>query len=247
MKKYMVPLLAVVLGAAGAGLIYQNSMNREKILSVTVDLVTAGARLEAGEVLTEAKLSRTTLPLKFCPQGAVLEKNRAGLLGQKTLLAMQPGQVLLWNYINTDPSEFGLSARLSEGERAITLSVDKRTGLDGALKPGNRVDVLATFVMPDEGKKRVTRTLLQNLTVLSLGSGQESGGYATVTLRVTAQEAELVAFAENMAELRLALRGNKDYSIIGELPAVDFSNLKEVEKATKEESIKKKNPRIIYD
>jgi pilus assembly protein CpaB len=247
MKKQLIPLFAVALGVAGAGLIYQSSLSREKILSITVEVVTAGARIEAGEILAEPKLVRTTVPVKFCPQGAVLEKNRAGLLGQKTLLALQPGQVLLWNYVNTDPFEFGLSARLSEGERAVTLSVDKRSGLDGALKPGNRVDVLATFVLPDEGKKRVTRTLLQNLTVLSLGSGAESGSYTTVTLRVTAQEAELVAFAESMAELRLTLRGNKDYAIMGELPAVDFSNLKEVEKATKEESLKKKNPRIIYD
>jgi pilus assembly protein CpaB len=247
MKKTLIPVMAVLLGAAGAGLIYQSSLNREKILSDTVEAVTASARIEAGEALSESKLSRVTLPARFCPQGAALEKNKAGLLGQKTLIAVDRGQLILWNFINVNPAEQGLSARLQEGERAVTISVDKRAGLDGALKTGNRVDVLGTFVMPDEGKKRVTRTLLQNLPVLSLGSGGDGGGYTTVTLKVTGKEAELLAFSEGMAELRLTLRGNRDFTIMGELPAIDFSNLKEVEKATKEESLRKKSPRIIYD
>ena len=243
----MVPLLSLIIGALGAGLIYQGNQKREKILAETVTVVTAASKIESGEKLTAGKLSKVTIPLSFCPKGAVLNKNMTALISQRTLLSIDEGQILLWNYINTDPAEYGLSSRLDDGERAMTISVDDRTGINGSLKNGNRVDILATFTSIDDGKKRITRTLLQNVTILSLGINRETNTYATVTLKLTPRETELLTFAESMAELRLVLRGNKDYDIVNELLPIDFSNLKEVQKATKEESIKRKNPRIIYD
>ena len=69
-RKVLLPLLALAVGALGALLIYQGNLARERILTQTVTVVTVKSRIEAGEVLSGQKLSRTALPAAFCPSGA---------------------------------------------------------------------------------------------------------------------------------------------------------------------------------
>jgi pilus assembly protein CpaB len=107
--------------------------------------------------------------------------------------------------------------------RAVTVAVDPVSGVGGYLKPGDHVDVVATFRTFGIDREAVARTVLQDVQLLALGSQIEkerlrkdgakpsfSSGKDTATLLVTPAEAERLALAEAEGKLRLALRSAGD-------------------------------------
>lgn len=118
--------------------------------------------------------------------------------------------------------ELGLPFAVRPPRRAVTIALDPIIGVAGFPKPGDRVDVIATFDT-ERGVGMVTRTILQDVEILALGSeinptGKEgpSGkeGEArpqpTATLAVLPAEAEKLILAEARGKLRLALRPIED-------------------------------------
>jgi pilus assembly protein CpaB len=108
------------------------------------------------------------------------------------------------------------------------------------VQPNDRVDVLGTFSFPMTNApgelESVTLTVLQDVTVLAVGQtmadrradrrSASSGTYGTVTVEVTAREAELLIFAQQArGRLSLSLRNPKDVSFEKDLPVIDFSHL----------------------
>jgi pilus assembly protein CpaB len=160
---------------------------------------------------------------------------------------VEAGQVFLWNYLEVSAEPLGLASRISPGERAVTIGVDRKSGLESMLRPGNRVDVIATFNFPGEKNRRVSRTLLQNVTVLATGNDDGAGQYSTVTFQLSPEEAELMAFAEGVAEIKLSLRGNRDVEVKSSIPVVDFSNLMKIQKDLNARQRKKGRPKVIYN
>lgn len=122
--------------------------------------------------------------------------------------------------------------RVKEGMRAMTISMDSVSSLNGALLPGSYVDILVTLgesgsasggdpnAAMASGTKTggMTRTLLQNVQVIAVGSNTQAGGAAApadpnnngVTVMVTPAQAEMLALAQNQARLLLTLRNFKD-------------------------------------
>lgn len=215
--------LSIFAGLAGTVLLYRHNSQRDHILADTVQVVAACGKIRAFETVPLKKFRICSVPAAFVPRGAVLAREMASLKGQKTAVGVDSGQIFLWNYLQSSMAGSGLSARLKEGTRAMTVRVDKVSGLENMLVPGNRLDALATFTMPDGKKRRITRTLLQNLFVVAVGNDERKGGaYSTVTLQVLPREAELLAFAEEAADLRFILRSDRDLEITGRPGCVDF-------------------------
>ena len=68
----------------------------------------------------------------------------------------------------------GIGSLPAPGMRAVSLKVDQNTAVGGLLTPGDRVDIIASFKMkdrplPDGQYILQTRTMLQNVEVLSVG------------------------------------------------------------------------------
>jgi pilus assembly protein CpaB len=138
--------------------------------------------------------------------------------------------------------ELGLPYAVRPPRRAVTIGLDQIIGVAGFAKPGNRVDVLATFET-DRGVGMVTRTVLQDVEILAIGaeiqpSNKESANgkegephpQVTATLAVLPAEAEKLILAEARGKLRLALRpieddtyrsrtGTSEVQVTGVLPA----------------------------
>ncbi len=100
-----------------------------------------------------------------------------------------------------------------EGKRAISIVVTNVGMINGALTPGAYVDVLATVGKDDP----VTKTLIQNVRVISVGGespvGRATGATASplaVTIEVTPDQAEVIALANKEGDFHLALRGFGD-------------------------------------
>jgi len=116
-----------------------------------------------------------------------------------------------------------LSYAIPPFKRAVTVALDPVVGVGGFLKPGDRVDVVATFTA---GPTALTKTVLQNVQLLAIGGETISGGgrqdpnkndaakaMATATLAVLPQDAEKLILAESQGRLRLMLRRADDISI----------------------------------
>ncbi len=90
----------------------------------------------------------------------------------------------------------------SRGMRAVSLRVNDVVGVAGFVLPGMRVDMLVTG-RPPTADQTMTKTVLQNILVLSAGQTMEpdTQGRAinapTVTLLVTPVQAELLTLAAN--------------------------------------------------
>jgi Flp pilus assembly protein CpaB len=112
------------------------------------------------------------------------------------------------------PARNGISSELAEGERAVTLHLQKEAMLDLLAEPGDLVDVMYTISHKGE---RYTRTICQQARVLVAMSkaaeaevhGKQIGSSA-ITLAVTKGEAELLAHAQGSGKLQLVLRNRAD-------------------------------------
>lgn len=107
-----------------------------------------------------------------------------------------------------------LSAVLSPGMRAVTVAINGVTGIAGFIFPGDRVDLILTQKLKEEGTDRerhASETVLGDVRVLALDQRlNDQKGEAKVaqlvTLEVLPRQAEAVSLAAEMGRLSLSLR-----------------------------------------
>jgi pilus assembly protein CpaB len=110
----------------------------------------------------------------------------------------------------------GVPAIIAPQKRALAVKVDKVIGVSGFIKPGNKVDVLVTVNHP-ETQVRFTKTVLENMLVLAIGTQMEQPDknqppveVDVITMEVTPEEAEKLALASTEGRIMMALRGYTD-------------------------------------
>ncbi|HSH59019.1 MAG TPA: Flp pilus assembly protein CpaB [Acidimicrobiales bacterium] len=180
--------LALITGLTVARLLAETASRAERLgglrdVRVTTRNILAGHRLGAGDVVVRR------LPAALLPEGSVA----ASPAGHTALVPMAPGEVVLEAKLAPWGVE-GVAALVPPGRRALAVPVVKG-GL--ALRPGNHVDVLATFETV-EGDTEPTFAVASTAQVLDVA--EES-----VTVAVTPEEAARVALALSRGTVTLAL------------------------------------------
>jgi pilus assembly protein CpaB len=112
-----------------------------------------------------------------------------------------------------------LAAVLRPGMRAISVPVTVTTGISGFIFPGDDVDIMITYAVPnpksaDTGSKyehKAAETVLHNVRVIAIDQRMETkAGEAlvghTATLEVTPKQSEIIALASDIGKLSLTLR-----------------------------------------
>ena len=109
-----------------------------------------------------------------------------------------------------------LAAVLTPGTRAVTVNVTPSTGLAGLVFPGDRIDLVGTFRVPEEGKgagmnRFASETVLSNVRVLAVDQrvddqNKEVVVAKTATLEVTPKQAEVIALVSELGKFSLSLR-----------------------------------------
>ncbi len=182
------------------------------------------------------------------------QNSRAWITGRMVTKDITGGSLLLHEHFADAPGE-RFAARISEGKRAVSIGVDRATAVAYFIEPGSRVDVLGTFEqeetqevripaqtgstpqalsMPNLQRSITTKTILQNVRVLAVGHAASRGnylelnkkGFATVTIEVSPEEVEKLAFALGQVRggLLLALRNPDDGKVV-KLPSVSWDAL----------------------
>jgi pilus assembly protein CpaB len=173
-------------------------------------------------------------------------KQYAGLVA---IVPIKKGEQISLNKISEAGIRTGLSPQVTPGKRAVSIPVSETSGVSKLVKPGDRVDVIA--IVDPGGKKelKISRTVLQDAVVLSVGrniannvartiemdsiSGKdkvrslsEDYSFASVTLEVDPFQAQMVALllANGDSSLTLSLRNNDDNERAN-LPPTTFSDV----------------------
>jgi pilus assembly protein CpaB len=122
--------------------------------------------------------------------------------------------------LGMEGSGIGLSVKIPAGMRATSVRTNEISGVAGFLYPGSHVDVLATFSVPGGPANAgpVTRTILQNVQVLTAGEEVEpdpSGKPQTVsvvTLLLNPQDSQKLLLASTQGMIQFVLRNGADES-----------------------------------
>ncbi len=186
------------------------------------DVLVASRSLPAGTLMKEEDLTQRAVPASEVPPGAVMNspEARATLRGALSRQYIDAGSVLLMDAVLHPRDRGFLAAVLTPGSRAISVGVDAVTGNGGQIWPGDHVDVILTQELNEKdlplARRFVGETVLNDVRVVAVDLNIIQGGVATgdgagrlartVTMEVTAQQAERAAVAERLGKLTLAIR-----------------------------------------
>ena len=198
----------------------------------TTSVVAAAKDLKIGMILAPADLTSVQV-VGQVPQGAILDRKNA--IGRGVVANIYSGEAILDSRLAPLGSGGGLAATIKEGMRACAIKVDEVVGVAGFVTPGMRVDVLVSGVPPNStnsngSQDTQTRTLLQNIEVLSAGQDIQKDAEGkpqsvqVVNLLVTPQDAQILALASNQMKIQLVLRNPLDTSTVA-VPDTAMTNL----------------------
>jgi pilus assembly protein CpaB len=149
--------------------------------------------------------------------------NSTGLVGRVLLTPAAAREPLSEGRLAPlDAQAGGVSALVAQGKRAIAVKGNKVLGLSGFIRPGNRVDVVATIEDDQLPGKVLTRTALANVLVLAAGveTGTEPGedgkpaSVDVYTLELSPEEGEKLSLAATKGTLNFALRNPADNATV---------------------------------
>lgn len=228
-------LLLLVLGAGGY-LAFMSGSDEPKPVPVAQKaqaravMAFAGA-LPPGHIIGTEDLKRVPWPADPIPPAAILDGTPEAerLSGSVTRRAFAAGEFVVRD-ATVAPGERGfLAAIVSPGYRAFGVRVDAESGASGLIWPGDRVDIILTQEIRQDGvpitQSVVGETVISDVRVLSADQRLEnakptSGGDladrgadsapprvpATVTVEVLPRDAERLAVAATLGRLHLVLR-----------------------------------------
>ena len=186
----------------------------------TVQVAVAAADLSWGAVLADDAVRVVPFPAGAVPEGHFASAET--LKGRVVIVDVKQHEPILESKLApATVTSGGVAAVTHPNKRAVAVKVDDVIAVGGFIKPGDRVDVIATMRRPGETDDPVTKVVLENVTVLAMG--QNTGRAAqtdkaakdqdtkpsvpsVMTLEVTPEEAEQLALASTEGKVQLALR-----------------------------------------
>jgi pilus assembly protein CpaB len=197
----------------------------------TAPYVVASKDVPKGERLDASLLSVRSMPRAFAPADAIGPQDAGLLLGGRTAISIRRGTPVVQAAVLPRATRERLSELLPDGMRAMTIQVDALNAISGHLEAGDSVDI---FYSQSRGNGAVLVPLLQRVPVLATGdvtqaqqqaqAGEQLLDFSSVTLLVSARDAQRVVLAEQTGRLTLLLRRTADTGLL-EAVSVDSAQL----------------------
>lgn len=172
-------------------------------------------------MLKPASLTLVDWPSSMPIQGAFAKPEE--LAGRTVLYPLPPGVPILDRDLAAPGTGVGLTGRIPEGMRAISLRSDEIVGVAGFLLPGTHVDVLVTY-KSDKSGETVTATVIEDVEVLAAGhqfQPDPEGKPSTVnvvTLLLSPEDTERVVLASSQGSIHFVLRNGSDRAKVQSSP-----------------------------
>ena len=214
-------IFAFVVASAASLLLYRVLVNRPepaKAATTVSRIVLAQRDLEVGTVLKEEDVHLADWP-GVVPTGAA--SKTTDIVGRGVITPIFAREPVIESRLAAKGAGGGLAAMIPPGMRAVAIRVNEVVGVAGFVVPGMRVDVLISGVKPggDAGLGTMTKTLLQNLEVLSAGQDFKKDAEGkpvivqVVNLLVTPEQAEQLSLASSQTTIQLVLRNPLDHDV----------------------------------
>jgi pilus assembly protein CpaB len=222
---------ALVISAVASWVLYRLIVTKlsANAKPAIAQVVVASRNLDIGTLLkdSDVKLVDWNGPE---PKGALGAGSDA--IGRGVVATIYEGEPILETRLASKGAGGGLAATIPPGMRAVSIRVNDVGGVSGFVRPGARVDVLIAGTPPggSNGLGTVSKTLLQNMEVLSAGQDmqKDAGGkpvsVPVVNLLVTPEQAETLSLASNEMRIQLVLRNPLDTQTV-KTPGTAVSNL----------------------
>ncbi len=218
-------IIALVLSLVTAALIY---------FYITTDKTEAAPEIKYATTYVAAGNipARTQITLEHIKQVNIAEEllntnalsDQKDIVGKYTKESIIAGEPFMPQRL-VNEENMTLSYNIPEGKRAISMNISEQSSIAYLLRPGDYVDVIASFAKENEETGELTKTypniskvILQNVQVLAVGQDMAlsadklSEAPLTVTLAVDKDDMEKFVFASEFASLKLALRHIEDKS-----------------------------------
>jgi pilus assembly protein CpaB len=221
-KRFIGVLSFAFLVAAGASLVlYRVLINRPqttKAAATMVQITLATRDLEVGTVLKDADVKLSDWP-GAVPLGSTSKP--ADLIGRGVTTMIYAKEPVIESRLAPKGAGGGLAAMIPPGMRAVAVRVNEVVGVAGFVVPGMRVDILISGNSPgiSTNSGTLTRTLLQNIEVLSAGQDFKKDAEGkpvlvqVINLLVTPEQAEQLSLAAMQTSIQLVLRNPLDREV----------------------------------
>ncbi len=241
----LIAAIAVFLVSSWVGDVEDRAKKR---FGTNVQILKAKVDIKETQTLTEGMVQLESVPKTFVEPSAIvfertakdddeneeeMKKSMRALLGSVALVPIKKGEQITYNKITEPGIRTGLAPQVAPGRRAIAMTVSNQSSVSKLIKPGDRIDVIAVLDMGGGKEGKVSKTILQDVVVLSVGQNvtnniprkvemdgnkaqykslNEDSSYDTVTIEVEPEQAQVVALVAGNGEnaLTLVLRNNDD-------------------------------------
>lgn len=214
----------------------------------TRNIVGARVALQPGTPIAVEDLTEINWPQNVALDGLIEKKE--DVAGHVLVYAVAANEPVMRRDLASN-SSLGLAAKIPDGMRASAVKTNEVMNIGGFIFPGSRVDVLVTLRgETTSASTTTTRTVLQNVQVLSTGTKTEPdpGGkpenVTVVTLLVTPEQSEKLALAQNQGTIQFVLRNGGD-SAKADTPGVDMAALAGIHKEPPAQSQPARAKRVV--
>ena len=211
-------LFAFLVSLGASVVIYKLVSGRleARAAAETKTILVATRDLAVGELIRDMDIRKGEWvgPL---PESAVL--NPDDLVERGVVQNIYAGEPFLQSRLAPKGAGAGLAATIPPGMRAVALPVNQVSGVAGFVTPGQRVDILISGNSPNINRPdlgTLTKTLLQNVEVLSAGQSLERNAEGkpvsvpVLNLLLTPEQAEIMSLASSETRIQLVLRNPID-------------------------------------
>jgi pilus assembly protein CpaB len=216
----LVLVIASVIGLLASTLVYRVLKQVAAGPQQETEMViVAAVNMSMAETVTSQHVKLVPWPSNSVPSGAI--RKMADAEGRVVRSSIVAGEPLIDGKLAPQLAGRGglMPMLVPEGQRGVTIKVDDAIRESGFVLPNSRVDVLVSMAKEKSSQDRISKVILQDVTVLAAGQTVELRDnkpvtFTTVTLALQPAQAERLALAQTEGKLTLAMRNLRDNQIV---------------------------------
>lgn len=230
MKQTMALIVSVLLGLVAVFAMNSYIKKEQKKVTKGMDLIeiaVATRPLSVGAKINADMFKSNKIPVNFYISDMIKMREVASYLGKEIGRNITRNKLILKTDIRRTTVK--LSHSVEVGERLVTVSVTKTSGVAGLIKPRSKVDIFHL-----DGNSSQVLLLLSRVRVYAVdnrsdprarSNSSRGGSYSSLTLVVSPEEAALLMAAEANGELIFTLRNDHDPSVITTLVPMGMGSI----------------------
>jgi pilus assembly protein CpaB len=225
--RILIGVLALGSGlvAAFMGMKVINKKPKTEVVEVnkveTVDVLVAAKQIGMGDKLAAGAITWQEWPENVVAPGMITKVEDPEALvkyeAARARIEIFEGEPIIDRKLVMPGDNGFMAAILPKGMRAVSVRISEETGAGGFILPNDRVDVLLTKKLDEEGSARkvvTSETVVTNVRVLAINQTYKQSPEGdqvipegkTATLELTPAQSEVVSMAETAGQLSLSLR-----------------------------------------